>query len=82
MTSLIEWLSGGAWQVIAPLLLAVFGGLGFYAKGKSDGRAKINAEADRAYRQSTERMQDAEADLSDDPAVLREQLRARDPGLR
>ena len=77
MTGLIQWLAGGAMQVTAALLLAVFGGLGLYVKGRRDGKAKIRSDADKAYRKSRERMDDAEAVHGDNPHIVRSWLSER-----
>ena len=82
MTTLISWLIGEAGGWIAGALAALITLAGVYLRGRADGKAKLRADADRAYRETRERMDDAEAAFSDDTAVLRDQLRARDPGLR
>lgn len=53
-----------------------------YSRGVSYAKAKRDLRDLRAHKKTTERMQDAEADLGDDPAVLREWLRQRDPDQR
>ena len=66
---------GGLWKP----LLAVLGALGLYAKGRADAKAKAGLRDVRGFRKATERMQDADAAMGDDPAVLRDSLRQRDP---
>lgn len=53
-----------------------------YAKGKASERAKQELKAARSYRTTVERMQDAEAAMGDDPAVLRDRMRERNPDQR
>ena len=69
---------GGLWKP----LLAVLGALGLYAKGRSDAKAKADLRDLKANAKTTERMQDADAAMGDDPAALREWLRKRDPDQR
>jgi hypothetical protein len=69
---------GGLWKPI----LAIFGALGLYVKGRSDAKAKADLKDLKAHKQTTERMQDADAAMGDDPAVLRDSLRKRDPNVR
>ena len=66
---------GGLWKP----LLAVLGALGLYAKGRSDAKAKDDLRDLKGFKKTTERMQDADAAMGDDPAVLRDSLRQRDP---
>ena len=60
-------LSFGAWQ---------------RRQGAQGAKAKQAAKDAKAYRDTTERMQDADAAMGDDPAVLRDSLRQRDPNKR
>lgn len=53
-----------------------------YAKGKASERAKQELKAARSYKTTVERMQDAESAMGDDPAVLRDRMRERDPDQR
>lgn len=53
-----------------------------YAKGRASERAKHELKAARSYKTTTERMQDADASMGDDPAVLRDRMRERDPDQR
>lgn len=66
---------GGLWKP----LLAVLGALGLYAKGRADAKAKADLRDLNGFKKTTERMQDADAAMGDDPAVLRDSLRQRDP---
>ena len=66
---------GGLWKP----LLAVLGALGLYAKGRSDAKAKADLRDLKGFKKTTERIQDADAAMGDDPAVLRDSLRQRDP---
>lgn len=65
---------GGLWRP----LLAVLGAAGLYAKGRSDAKAKADLRDLKGFKKTTERMQDADAAMGDDPAALREWLRKRD----
>ena len=66
---------GGLWKP----LLAVLGALGLYAKGRADAKAKADLRDLKGFKKTTERIQDADAAMGDDPAVLRDSLRQRDP---
>ena len=66
---------GGLWRP----LLAVLGALGLYVKGRADAKAKADLRDLKGFKKTTERMQDADAAMGDDPAVLRDSLRQRDP---
>ena len=66
---------GGLWRP----LLAVLGAAGLYAKGRADAKAKADLRDLKGFKKTTERMQDADAAMGDDPAVLRDSLRQRDP---
>lgn len=69
---------GGLWKP----LLAVLGAVGLYFKGRSDAKAKADLRDLKSNAKTTERMQDADAAMGDDPAALREWLRKRDPDQR
>lgn len=69
---------GGLWKP----LLAVLGALGLYAKGRSDAKAKADLRDLKGFKKTTERIQDADAAMGDDPAVLRDSMRQRDPNKR
>lgn len=66
---------GGLWKP----LLAVLGAVGIYAKGRADAKAKADLRDLKGFKKTTERIQDADAAMGDDPAVLRDSLRQRDP---
>lgn len=66
---------GGLWKP----LLAVLGAAGLYAKGRADAKAKADLRDLKGFKKTTERIQDADAAMGDDPAVLRDSLRQRDP---
>jgi hypothetical protein len=66
---------GGLWRP----LLAVLGAAGVYVKGRADAKAKADLRDLNGFKKTTERMQDADAAMGDDPAVLRDSLRQRDP---
>jgi hypothetical protein len=66
----------------AAFLAALAAALGLYAKGRADAKAKRDMRDAAGYRKTTERMQDADASIRDDPAALREWLRDRDPDQR
>ena len=69
---------GGLWRP----LLAVLGAAGVYVKGRADAKAKADLRDLKANSKTTERMQDADVAMGDDPAVLRDSLRQRDPNKR
>ena len=66
---------GGLWKP----LLAVLGAAGLYVKGRADAKAKADLRDLKGFKKTTERIQDADAAMGDDPAVLRDSLRQRDP---
>ncbi len=51
-------------------------------QGAQGQKAKQATKDAKAYRDTTERIQDADAAMGDDPAVLRDSLRQRDPNKR
>lgn len=51
-------------------------------QGAQSQKAKQAVKDAKSYRDTTERMQDADAAMGDDPAALREWLRKRDPDQR
>lgn len=69
---------GGLWKP----LLAVLGAVGIYAKGRSDAKAKADLRDLKSFKKTTERMHDADVAMGDDPAVLRDRMRQRDPNKR
>jgi hypothetical protein len=79
---LISGLLPNAWGYIAAAVTALLGLGGFYLKGRSDAKAKADLRDLKANAKTTERMQDADAAMGDDPAALREWLRKRDPDQR
>ncbi len=78
MSVIWKLILGGLWKP----LLAVLGAVGIYAKGRSDAKAKADLRDLKGFKKTTERMQDADAAMGDDPAALREWLRKRDPDQR
>lgn len=70
------------WGYIAAAGAAILGALGLYFKGRSDAKRKADLKDLQGFKKTTERMQDAEAAMGDDPAVLRDSLRNRDPKQR
>ncbi len=82
MSVILDLITGS----IGPYLIAAVGalvavGVAFF-RGKAAANAKHELKAARSYKTTTERMQDADASMGDDPAVLRDRLRERDPGKR
>jgi tetrahydromethanopterin S-methyltransferase subunit G len=73
-------------RTIGMVVMAVLGVLTFGAvkkrEGAQDAKAKQAVKDAKAYRKTNERMQDADAAMGDDPAVLRDSLRKRDPNVR
>ena len=68
---------------IAGIALAVLSfGMWQRRQGAQGQKAKQAVKDAKAYRDTTERMQDADAAMGDDPAALREWLRKRDPDQR
>ena len=78
MSVIWKLILGGLWKP----LLAVLGAAGIYAKGRSDAKAKADLRDLKGFKKTTERMQDADAAMGDDPAVLRDSMRQRDPNKR
>lgn len=75
MTAVITWLTGAAGPWIAGLLVAVFGGLGLYAKGRADATAKHRAQADRAALDTIGRIEDAQDRAAAGGGAWHERLR-------
>lgn len=68
---------------LAGFALAVLSfGLWQRRQGAQGQKAKQAAKEAKAYRDTTERIQDADAAMGDDPSALREWLRERDPNKR
>ena len=79
---IITGLLPNAWSYAAAAGAALLGALGLYFKGRSDARAKADLRDLKGFKKTTERMNDADAAMGDDPAVLRDSLRQRDPNKR
>ena len=79
---LISGLLPNVWGYLAAAGAALLGLGGVYLKGRSDAKAKADLRDLKANAKTTERMQDADAAMGDDPAALREWLRKRDPDQR
>lgn len=73
-------------RTIGMVVMAVLGVLTFGAVKKREGARDAKAKADlrdlKGFKKTTERMQDADAAMGDDPAVLRDSLRKRDTEQR
>lgn len=80
MMALLELLTGDLGKWLAGALVAAFAALGLYAKGRSDGKSNEVRKADRAYRETREKM-DA-VDTGDDAGALRDWLRERGQSKR
>lgn len=76
---LISGLLPNVWGYIAAAGAALLGILGVYVKGRRDAKAKADLRDLKGFKKTTERIQDADAAMGDDPAVLRDSLRQRDP---
>ena len=63
------------------LLVLTFGAYQRW-QGAQGQKARQATKDAKAYRDTTERIQDADAAMGDDPAVLRDSLRQRDPNKR
>jgi hypothetical protein len=77
------------WTLIEPFLPHILGlgamlaGVWGYGRSKVNGdRAKRTAQDAKAYRDTIERMQNEDAIMGDDPAILRGKLRNRNPKTR
>lgn len=79
---LISGLLPNVWGYIAAAGAALLGALGLYFKGRSDAKAKADLRDLKGFKETTERMHDAESAMGDDPAVLRDSMRQRDPNKR
>ena len=79
---LLSGLLPNVWGYIAAAGAALLGILGVYVKGRRDAKAKADLRDLKGFKKTTERMQDADAAMGDDPAVLRDSLRQRDPNKR
>ena len=63
------------WAIIAGA--ALLAALGLYAKGRSDGKSNEVRKADKAYRETREKMDEADETTPSDPDVLRDWLSQR-----
>lgn len=79
---LITGLLPNVWGYVAAAGAALLGILGVYVKGRRDAKAKADLRDLKGFKKTTERMQDADAAMGDDPAVLRDSMRQRDPNKR
>lgn len=79
---ILSKLIGPIWGYIAAAGAALLGILGVYVKGRRDAKAKADLRDLKGFKKTTERMQDADAAMGDDPAVLRDSMRQRDPNKR
>ena len=79
---LISGLVPNLWGYLAAAGAAIAAIAGVYFKGRSDAKAKADLRDLKGFKKTTERMQDADAAMGDDPAVLRDSLRKRDPNKR
>ena len=69
-------------KIVGLALLVLSFGAWQRRQGAQGAKAKQAAKDAKAYRDTTERMQDADAAMDNDPAVLRDSLRKRDPKQR
>lgn len=71
---------------IWPYLLAASGAVALFllgiVKGGAAAKNKAAVQNLEGFKKTTERMQNEDAAMGDDPAVLRERLRQRDPNQR
>ena len=79
---MISGLVPNLWGYLAAAGAAIAAIAGVYFKGRSDAKAKADLRDLKGFKKTTERMQDADAAMGDDPAVLRDSLRKRDPKQR
>jgi hypothetical protein len=70
------------WPYIAGAAVIVAGWFTAKRQGAQAAKAKRDVVDAKAYRETNERMQDADAAMGDDPAILRDSLRKRDPNVR
>ena len=76
--TILKTLIPGAWKWLAAAGAAVLSIAGIYLKGRADAKAKADMRDLKGFKKTTERIQDADAAMGDDPAALREWLRKRD----
>lgn len=79
---LISGLVPNLWGYLIAAGTALLGVMGIYIKGRRDAKAKADLRDMKGFKKTTERMQDADAAMGDDPAILRDSLRKRDPDKR
>ena len=72
------------WASVAGLFIAALAASWFGGRksGVSDAKAKQETQDAKAYRDTIERMQDEDAIMGDDPAILRGKLHDRNPETR
>jgi hypothetical protein len=72
------------WAAVAGVFIAALAASWFGGRksGVANTKAKRTAQDAKAYRETIERMQDEDAIMGDDPAILRGQLRDRKPETR
>lgn len=75
MMALIEALTGDLGKWVAGLVAGLIALAGVYLRGRSDGKAKLRLDAEKAYRETREKM-DA-VDTGDNPHVSRQWLSER-----
>lgn len=80
--SVVSELIAPFWPYIAGAGALVVGWFVAKRQGAQGQKAKQATKDAKAYRDTTERIQDADAAMGDDPAVLRDSLRQRDPNKR
>ena len=80
--SILDLITGGIGPYLMAGLAALGALFGAYFKGRRDTNANRDAKDAKAYKTTTERMQDAEAAFGDDPAILRSRMRDRNPNQR
>ena len=79
---LVDQIIGPFWPYIAGAVVLVAGWFTAKRQGAQGAKAKQAAKDAKAYQKTTERIQDADAAMGDDPAALREWLRKRDTDQR
>lgn len=80
--SVVSELIAPFWPYVAGAGALVVGWFVAKRQGAQGQKAKQATKDAKAYRDTTERIQDADAAMGDDPAVLRDSLRQRDPNKR
>lgn len=80
ITALTDTLAKLAMQALAVaglIIGAIIYGIGQRRRGRKEAKAETALEAAERYAKQRKAMDDAEAAMGDDPAVLRDSLRAR-----